>query len=411
MKIIRILALTLALLAVFSAASCGRRDDKDDISDLEGTYDVSIWVSEKQGVAEQFRAQIAAFMEQNPGIVIRASIEGVTEADVGSKIAPDVASAPDMYCFAQDQLVRLVKASALAAPPTRVAERVSANNNESSLKAASFGGQLYAYPMTSDNGYYMYYDTSVISDPDSLEKIIEDCTRAKKKIRFALEDSWYTSSFFFGAGCHSDWTMDASGNFTDVDDNFNSDAGVIAMKGMQKLTQSSCYDSNAEIFTDAAVVVTGIWNAGAAAKHFGSNLGATDLPSFTVDGKSYHLGSYTGCKLLGVKPQPDSNKAAVLALLAEYLTGEECQTQRFESFEWGPSNLKVQASDAVQSNISLVALAKQSAYGKPQGQIHGAWWDIARVLGADAKAAKTEKDLKNALEAYDKAVRGILNKS
>ena len=65
------------------------------------------------------------------------------------------------------------------------------------------------------------------------------------------------------------------------------------MKGMQKLAQSPAYDSNADIFTDAGVVITGIWNANAAAEHFGANLGATDLPSFEVDGQSYHLGSYT----------------------------------------------------------------------------------------------------------------------
>ena len=410
MKKIRMLAFLLAMLMPLGMVSCSKRNNENDISDLAGTYDVTLWVSEKQGVAEHFKAQIDAFMEANPGIVIRASIEGVTEADVGSKIVSDVASAPDMYCFAQDQLVRLVQAGALSAVPSKIAANVKSANDTGSVNAASFGDVLYAYPMTSDNGYFMYYDTGVITNPDDLDKIIEDCTRAKKKIRFALDDSWYTSSFFFATGCHSDWTMDASGKFTALDDNFNSDAGLIAMKGMRKLTQSSCYDSNADIFTDAAVVVTGIWNAGAAAEHFGKNLGATDLPSFTVDGKSYHLGSYTGYKLLGVKPQKDTNKSAVLSLLAEYLTGEKCQSQRFSELEWGPSNKNVQASESVQSNISLVALAKQNAYGKPQGQIHGSWWDIARVLGADAKAAKSDSDLKSALEAYEKAVRNILKK-
>lgn len=412
MKFIKILSFVLAALTLISLAACGKRDDeKDGASDLSGTYNVTMWVSEKEGMAELFKSQIDAFMKAHPGIVIKASVEGVTEADVGSKIAADVASAPDMYCFAQDQLARLVKAAALSAPPARIAENIKANNVAGSVDAASFAGAVQAYPLTGDNGYYMYYDKSVITDPDSLEAIIEDCEKAGKKLRFALEDSWYTASFFFATGCHSDWTMDEKGNFTSVDDTFNSPAGIAAMKGMQMLTQSSCYDSNADIFTDAAVVVTGIWNSGTAAKHFGENMGATDLPSFTVDGKSYHLGSFTGYKLLGVKPQTDANKAAVLALLAEYLSGEECQNERFEKFEWGPSNIKVQASDKVQSNPSLVALAKQNEYGKPQGQIHGSWWDIARVLGADAKSAKSDSDLQRALDDYDKAVDEILKKS
>jgi hypothetical protein len=205
--------------------------------------------------------------------------------------------------------------------------------------------------------------------------------------------------------------MDTEGNYTNVDDDFNSAAGMAAMKGMQMLAQSSCYDSNADIFTDAAVVITGIWNDDAAEEHFGENFGATDLPSFTVDGQTYHLGSYTGNKLMGVKPQSDEKKAAVLALLAEFLTSEECQLERYNEFQWGPSNKNAQASEAVQANPSLAALAKQGEYGQPQGQIHGSWWDIAKVLGADAKAATSDADLQAALDAYDAAIEGVLNMS
>jgi hypothetical protein len=107
---------------------------------------------------------------------------------------------------------------------------------------------------------------------------------------------------------------------------------------------------------------------------------------------------------MGVKPQTDAKKGAVLSMLAQYLTGEECQKARFESFEWGPSNKAAQASEAVQANISLAALAKQNAYATPQGQIGGAWWDIAKVLGVDAKNAKSDADLQTALDNYDAAI-------
>ena len=378
-----------------------------------GTYDATIWVSELAGVAELTQQQIDAFEAKYPGIIINASIEGVTEADAGSMVVSDVASAPDIYCFAQDQLARLVQAAALAVPPEVIANNVKSNNDAGSVKAASVAGTLYAYPMTSDNGYYMYYDTSIISpeDAESMEKIIAACEANGVKFRYALENAWYTASFFFATGCHSTWTMNTEGQFNAIDDDFNSAAGLAAMKGMQKLAQSSCYDSNADIFTDAGVVITGIWNATAAEEHFGENFGATDLPSFTVDGETYHLGSYTGNKLMGVKPQSDANKAAVLALLAEYLTSEECQMQRYNQFQWGPSNKNAQASEAVQANPSLAALAKQGEYGQPQGQIHGSWWDIAKVLGADAKNAKSDADLQTALNNYDAAIDAVLNMS
>jgi arabinogalactan oligomer/maltooligosaccharide transport system substrate-binding protein len=219
-----------------------------------------------------------------------------------------------------------------------------------------------------------------------------------------LENAWYTASFFFATGCYSNWSMDENGEFVAVDDNFNSAAGMAAMKGMQKLAQSKSYDSNADIFTDAGVIITGIWNAEAAEAHFGENFAATDLPSFTVDGKTYHLGSYTGNKLMGVKPQSDAKRGAVLSLLAQWLTNEKCQLERYEKFQWGPSNKAAQASDAVQSNPSLAALAKQGEYGQPQGQIHGSWWDIGKLLGADAKNANSDADLQTALDGYKAAI-------
>ena len=432
MKMSKILALLLvALMVVACFAACTTPDsgenettqgegttagtenngptDAELAEAYKGTYNITMWVSELDGVAALTQQQIDAFEAKYPGIIIEASIEGVTEADAGSKVVADVATAPDIYCFAQDQLARLVQAAALATPPELIAANLNATNDAGSVKAASVAGTLYAYPMTSDNGYYMYYNTSIISEEDaeSMEKIIAACEANNLKFRFALENAWYTASFFFATGCHSNWSMDTEGNFVSVDDTFNSAAGLAAMKGMQKLAQSSCYDSNADIFTDAGVVITGIWNANAAQEHFGDNFGATDLPSFEVDGQSYHLGSYTGNKLMGVKPQSDEKKAAVLALLAQYLTSEECQLQRYEQFQWGPSNIAAQSSEAVQANTSLAALAKQNAYGQPQGQIHGSWWDIAKVLGADAKAATSDADLQAALDNYKTTIDAL----
>ncbi|MBQ8579836.1 MAG: extracellular solute-binding protein [Oscillospiraceae bacterium] len=412
MKKILSLVLVLAMaLCMFAACQPQNENPTNGTADLAGTYDVTLWVSEKEGVAELTQQQIDAFEAANPGIVINASIEGVTEADAGSKVVADVASAPDIYCFAQDQLVRLVQAAALLAPGQAAAENIKASNDAGSVAAGSVAGKLWAYPMTSDNGYYMYYNKSLISDEDaeSLEKIIEICQNNNLKFRFALENAWYTASFFFATGCHSNWSMDQAGNWNGLDDDFNSDKGLIAMKGMQKLAQSTCYDSNADIFTDAAVVITGIWAANDAAAYFGDNLGATDLPSFEVDGQSYHLGSYTGNKLMGVKPQADAKKGAVLSLLAQYLTNEQCQLDRYNQFQWGPSNKNAQASEAVQSNLSLAALAKQGEFGQPQGQIHGSWWDIAKLLGAEAKAAASDADLQKALKDYEDAAKAVLS--
>ena len=434
MKMSKILSLVLVIVMLFSMTACSldsvkgylegilgtqpeqpeekpeeKPEEQPTTNPLAGTYDITMWVSELEGVDILFQSQINAFMAANPGIVINAEIEGVTEADAATKVIADISTAPDMYCFAQDQLARLVQTAALAGPNDTVADRLRENNDAGSVAAATVAGKMYAYPMTADNGYYLYYDTSIISaeDAKSLEKIIAACEANDLEFHYALENAWYTASFFFATGCHSNWTMDPSGAFTSVDDTFNSAAGLAAMKGMQKLTHSKSYVNDADNFPNVGAIVTGIWHAGKAEEHFGDNLGATKLPSFTVDGESYQLGSFSGYKLLGVKPQADSKKALVLALLAEFLTNEDCQLERYEAFQWGPSNKAAQASDAVQSNILLAALAAQNEHSVPQGQIHGSWWDIAKTLGADAKAATTDAELQAALDAYDASIAAL----
>ncbi len=434
-----VLTLALAFAALFTLVSCDCKHvdadgdykcdkcgvvmEQDIVVDasLNGTYDITMWVSELvkkddagnevDSVVKMTQRQIAAFVAANPGITINATIEGVTEADAGSKVVADVATAPDIYCFAQDQLARLVQAGALAKPGVKAQQYIAAVNDAGAANAAKVAGELYAYPLTSDNGYYLYYDASIVKNPDSLEDIISDCEKAGKKFRFALENAWYTASFFFATGCVNEWTMSQAGAFTSVNDTFNSAEGLAAMKGMQKLATSSCYDSNADVFDECAAIVTGVWNSQVASTYFGDNLGATDLPSFTVDGKEYHLGSYSGNKLMGVKPQEDAKKAAVLQLLAQYLTSDECQYERFEVFGWGPSSQVSQAREEVKSDISLGALIKQNAYAIPQPQIHGSWWDIAKVLGAEAKAATSDADLQTALDNYKASIDALFQMS
>lgn len=379
-----------------------------------GTYNIKVWVSETEGVAAQFQSQIATFA-QAEGITINADIVGVSEADSATQMLTDVDAGADIYCFAQDQFARLVQGGALAKLGQNAAAEVRANNDAGAVGAVTSGEDIYAYPLTSDNGYFMYYDKTVVKESslDSLEAIIKDCEDAKRKLSFEVQSSaWYIASWFFGTGCHSTWTTDSEGNFISVDDDFNSANGLIAVKGMKKLVDSPAHvsSSKADDFaaaTPSAVVVSGTWDYNTAVTHMGDNLGVADLPSFEVEGQSYHLGSYSGNKLLGVKPQSDPVKLALYHKLARYLTGETCQKERVEAFGWGPSNTAVAQLDVVKNNPALTALAQQNQYAKPQGQIHGSWWDLAKVIGDDVKAATDEAGLQAALDKYEAGLESI----
>ena len=389
---------------------------------LAGDYgEINLWVSETvlddgNSVVEMTKAQIAEFQKLYPDVKFTFNVDGISEGDAASQVLNDVASAPDIYCFAQDQLARLVQAAALVPVADSIVNAINSENAPASVSAASVAGKLYAFPLTADNGYYLYYDTSVFTAEDvkDLATMVAVAEAKGGKIRYALENAWYTASFFFATGCESSWSMNAEGKWTGVTDTFNSEAGLIAMKGMQILAKSPAYDSNADIFTDAVAIVTGTWNSKAAANHFGDNLGATKLPSFNVDGKDYQLGSYLGCKLMGVKPQSGDNaakKTVVLQLLAQYLTNKDNQMARFNTFGWGPSNLEAQATDAVKADISLSALNMQNEFGIAQGNINGSWWDIAKLLGSDAKNATTDDQLRDALKTYENAINALLTKT
>ena len=374
-------------------------------SSVAGTYDVKIWVAEN--IVDLTKQQIEAFNASNElGIVINPTVEAVSEADAATQMVTDVEAGGDIFCFAQDQFARLVQAGALMQLGAGASEFVRTNNDAGTVAAATSGDAIYAYPLTADNGYFMYYDKSVIpeEDVDSLEKLIADCEAAQKYFAFEMQSSaWYLASFFFGTGCVSEWTTDDDGTFISVHDTFNSPAGLIAVKGMKKLVDSPFHVSagGADQFANnAAILVSGTWDYSAVSAILGENMGVADLPSFEVDGTQYHLGSYNGCKLLGVKPQTDAMKGAALNQLAQYLTGEKGQMERFEAVAWGPSNLAAQASDAVQANPALAALIEQNVYSVPQGQIHGSWWDIAKVIGDDVKAATDEAGLQAALDNY-----------
>ena len=416
----KFLAMLLALAMIFALAACGggeeaKEEAEEEVSaDLAGTYDVTIWVAD--AAVDLTKQQIEDFNKTNEfGIVINAKVEPVSEADAATLMITDVQAGGDIYCFAQDQFARLVQAGALAKLGPSAADFVKANNDAGVVAAATAGEELYAYPLTSDNGYFMYYDKSVIpeEDLDSLEKLIADCEAANKYFAFEMDTSaWYMASFFFATGCVSEWTTDADGKFVSVKDTFNSPEGLIAVKGMQKLVQSPMFlsSSDAAAFDQgAAIVVCGTWGYETVSNILGDNLGATDLPSFEVDGKEYHLGSFNGCKLMGVKPQADAKKGAALHKLAQYLTGEACQMERFEALSWGPANLVDQQSEAVQANPGLAALFLQNQYSKPQGQIHGSWWDIAKVIADDVKAATDDAGLQAALDNYYSKINDLFN--
>ena len=356
--------------------------------------EIKVWVADN--VVDFTNGQIEAFKEANPDFAdYDYVVEPVGEGDAAGNMITDVEAGADIFGFAQDQIARLVSAGALIDVEPENAEKVKAENDPGSVAAATVGETLYAYPLTSDNGYFLYYDKSVVTDPSSLEAIIADCEAAGKNFYMEINSGWYQTAFFFATGADLTYDTDNDGNFTACNANYASDQGLVALREMVELKASPAFQngSAAGEATNVAAIVDGTWDAGAVQDLFGDNYACAKLPTFEgSDGKTYQMSGFGGFKLLGVKPQEDEAKLAACDALAAWLSGEEAQIARFEAVEWGPSNLAAQASDAVQANEALAALGEQLQYTIPQGQYPGDYWSLATSLGDSIISGELSKD-------------------
>ena len=401
----RILALLMAATMVFGLAACGSKDNTDAGNTNSGTTtnneagnegtttqkatdtNITVWVAEN--VVDFTKARVDEWKAQNEtNAQFTVEVLPVGENDAAGNMIVDVTGGADLYGFAQDQLTRLVGAGALSPLMGDNATFVATNNDAGAVGAAKMGDVTYAYPMTSDNGYFLYYDKSVLTDVSTLDSIIAQCEAAGKNFYFDIANGWYNVAFFFAAGANITYDTDATGAFTACNINYASNEGVAALKAMVELAKSPSFQNGASIgnAVNAAAVVTGTWDKESAIALWGDNMGCAKLPTATIGGQQVQLSGFGGFKLLGVKPQEDAVKLAACHSLAQYLSGEEVQKARFEAVGWGPSNLKAQASDAVKADPALSALAEQLAFTIPQGQYPGDYWSRCTALGDDIRA-------------------------
>lgn len=369
-----------------------------------GTGEITIWVAENVQTFTQ--DQIKAFQEANPQYAgYTVTVEPVGEGDAAANMITDVEGGADIYGFAQDQLARLVSSGAIMPVTGDYATWVAEQNDAGAAAAAVVGGTTYAFPITSDNGYFMYYDKSVVTDPTSLDQIVKDCEAAGKGFYMEINSGWYQPAFFFGAGCTLTYDADDAGNFTACNIDYASDKGLAALKAIINLHKSSAFvnGSAASNATNCAAIIDGTWDAETLKSMFGDNYACAKL-QFTADGTDYQLGGFGGFKLLGVKPQTDANKMQVCMAMAQFLSNEETQLARYNAVSWGPSNVAAQQSSDVQADEALSALAEQLAETIPQGQYPNDYWTLATALGDSIIAGEydnaSDDELMTVLEEF-----------
>lgn len=418
---------TIALLSLGALVGCGGSNPStpstpstpsqggDSSGSGEETLnvgEVKVWCDQK--VLEVTEAQIQKFIAAHPTYNMTYKIEPKGEGSAAGDMVQDPDSGADVYFFAQDQLSRLVTAKAIAQVPNAYVADVKAANDSGSIKASTVSETLYAYPASSDNTFFMYYNKDVLNAEEvkSFNTIVTKAKAAGKKVYMDVANAWYNAAFFYGAGAHSEWTSDKTGKFTDYDDTFNSAAGKVAVQAMRDLFSDPTVFVNGsaagESFqSGAAVVISGIWDKNDAIDALGDKLGVATLPSYTVDGKTYPMTPYGGFKLVGTKPQKVLDRTKAVSQLAIYLTNTASQLERFDAQGWGPSNLAAQADEKITKDEVLKVVFAQMALATPQGQYPGDWWNHEKLIGSEATSG--DKAIEAILKDYEDGLEEFIN--
>lgn len=321
------------------------------------------------------------------------------ESDAATQMLNDASAAADVFSFPSDQLNKLVDAGVIAPVAKGFTDFVTTSNSEDTVKAGTISDTLYAYPETNDNGYYMVYDNTVVTEEDAktLEGTLAACKKAGKKFIFDAGDGFYACTFAFTAGAKIDGFEEdgITQKFVEYDE----DAAVKTLQAFAKLikdykgTFTSLNVKNvASGFKNGTCGAgfDGSWDTKVNKDSLGDKFGAAKLPTINVDGEDKQLISMFGYKYIGVNGSSKfPNSAQILAL---YLSGEECQKQRTEELGWGPSNANVQKDKVVTESPVLNAIKAQAENSCTQVNIASTFWTPMGNLGNKLVADEWKPD-------------------
>lgn len=330
------------------------------------------------------------------------TIEAVEEGDCRKTLLADVENGADVFSFADDHLLSMVAGGALT--PVNNAEEVKKANVEGAVSASLVNDTLYAYPMTADNGYFMYYDKSVFSEADvaNLEQMLNVAAVAGKKVTMDWESGYYLFSFFGNTGLNLSMNEDG----ITMDCNWNTTEGEIKGIDVAKAMQAIAVHPGFLHAGDAGLVegakngtvaagISGVWSANSLKEAWGSNYAAVKLPTYTCGGKQIQMASFSGYKMVGVNAYSKHQEWSLK--LADWLTNEENQKLRFEKRGLGPSNINAANSPEVGSNAAINAVLAQNEYATLQ-RVSGKYWDPMVEFGKTMVSGNPETKLQELLD-------------
>lgn len=372
------------------------------------TVKLTVWGAEED--AELLQELIASFQAHYANEAdFKITCQPQGESNCKDALLGDLEAGADVFTFADDQVAALAAAGAL--DPIADDASIRGANLSAAVEAASVGGTLYAYPLTADNGYFLYYNKAYFSEEDvqTMDRILEVAAGAERLFAMDWSSAWYVYAFFGNTGLEIGLNDDGLTNYCTWNRTDGSISGVNVAEAMLDIAASPSFSNRTDEeflagVRDGSVIagVSGVWNAVAIQEAWGENAGAAKLPSFTCSGRQVQMASFSGCKLIGVNAYSEHPEWA--ARLAEWITNEENQRLRFERRGQGPSNSSAAASPEVQQSAAIAALLAQSEFSQIQ-RVGGNFW--APVEEFSASMAQGNPSGVSLQAQLDRMVEGV----
>lgn len=404
------MGLCTVMLTGIVLSGCAKSEDPVEKSKgkSESSKEVtlSVWAGEED---KDYIAKVAEnFVNENASEAnITINWTPMVEGECRSNLLGNVLEAADVYTTTDGDIQAIVAGG--AASPVTNPDEIKANNLEASVASMTINDKIYGYPITADNGYFLYYNKKYLSDSDvsSLDKILRIAEKNKKKFAMDWTSGWYLYSFYGQTGLKVGLNEDGVTNFCDWNSTENSIKGVDVAEALLRISKSSGFSNTAEWINgikkgDVIACVSGVWDESTIKAEWGDDYGAAKLPTYTCAGKQVQMSCYFGYKMMGVNPYSENLEWA--HKFANYVANEENQSLRFEMRGQGPSNTNVANSEEVKQALAVQAVLAQSEFSELQ-RLGGNFWDPVTAFGTEmAKGNPSGGNLQKELDSMVKKI-------
>jgi len=396
------------MLCTAVLTGCEKEKETDSEAAENPTVELVVWGAEED--TELMNQIIQSFQTKYQGEAeFQISFQVQGESQCKDALIGGLEDGADVFTFADDQLNALAAAGAL--DPIENAEEIIGRNLSSAVEAATINERLYAYPLTADNGYFLFYNKQYITEEQAktLDGILEAAAEEGKLFTMDWTSAWYVYSFFGNTGLQVGLNDDGITNYCTWNQTGGDIQGTDVAQAMLRIAANPGFASRTDEeflngVKDGSVIagVSGVWNAVAIKEAWGENAGAAKLPTYSCKDSQVQMASFSGCKLIGVNAYSEYPEWA--SRLAEWITNEENQRLRFEMREQGPSNIAVADSAEIQQSPAIAALLEQSEFSQLQ-RVGGKFWDPVSKFAANMAAGNPSgQDLQ---EQLDEMAEGI----